>query len=504
MVTGLLTWTCLLLAPHGADDVFYMNQQNFQIPIKIAADRQADVKELLLFMSRDEGKSWKLHANATRDKKAFDILGQSDGPIWFSIAVVDNNNRQDPPDPSRVPPGQKLFIDTVKPEVRIVSAERIGNDIDVHWEVHEANPDWTSLRLDYRVGDSPGGEPVPLPIKPGDHGTYRFTVNVPGPVTLRLQLRDLARNEGVDEKVVAGDRSPADRGVISAGAVEPSGMRTAPSGTQSGFDGSSAASPRVPAPGNTGMSMSTSTSNSSTGTVASASPIAGGNPNRVGALPPLRIVNKKLVKLDFEVAEYGPSGVGSVDVYVTTDEGANWELTKPEPGTALPVSGDVKSMGPLTGSVSVLLPRDGVIYGFYLVLKNRAGLGQPPPRGGDTPQLRVELDTTPPKAEMYAPVAEPSRHDALILSWWAEDRNLATNPVTIEWSAQREGPWEFIGEPQLPNTGKFSWQLPGKIPPKVFLRLTVRDTAGNTAIAQTAESILIDVKAPVLGTVRLH
>jgi hypothetical protein len=506
MVTGWLTWAVLLLAPNGpTDDVIYMNQRNFQIPIRIAADRQADVKELILYMSQDKGQSWGIHSRAPRDKKAFDIYAQKDGPMWFSIAVVDQNDRADPPDPYKVAPGQKLFIDTAKPEVRIVSAERVGNEIDIRWEARDANPDWATLHLDYRLGDSPGGQPVPVPIQPGDQGTYRLKVAGPGPVTLRLQLKDLAGNEGVDEKVVPADRSLLDRSVVSAGGVDPGGIRTAAGTTQAGA-ASATSAPITPiaSPGASGGSGVPASPVAQSGSPASTAPGAPAVANRLGALPPLRIVNKKQVKLDFEVTEYGPSGLGSVDVFVTTDEGATWELTKPEPGSVLPVSGEVRGSAPLVGSVAVMLPRDGVIYGFYLVVKSRAGIGQEPPRSGDTPQLRLELDTTPPKAEMYAPQPEPGRSDALNLTWWAEDRNMATNPVTLEWSAQREGPWEFIGQPQLPNTGKFTWQVPAKIPPKVFLRLTARDTAGNTAIAQTPEPVVIDLSRPKVGAIKVH
>jgi hypothetical protein len=516
MVTGWLTLACLLLAPTpGApaapDNVWYTSQHSFQIPIKINPERRADVKELILFASTDEGNNWRIFARSGSDKDAFTVNNAPEGSVWFSIAVVDQSGRQDPADPRGQRPGQKVFVDAIKPEVQIVSAERIGNEIDIHWEVREANPDWQTLRLDYSVADVPGGQPVPLPIQPGEHGTYKLKVNVPGPVTLRLQLKDRAGNEGVCEKVVPGGNSsaaasglqtisataPADRGVLSPVSSGP-GLMPPPSPTPDHTPISSSSMSPVTKPTPIGSSGDVPAHSGS-----SSSPIAGGSvPANAGALPPLRIVNKKQVKIDFDVTDYGPSGVGSVDVYVTTDEGATWELTKAEPGT-MPVVGDGKGSGPLTGSVSALLPKDGVIYGFYLVVKSRAGLGQDPPRSGDVPQLRVELDTLPPKAELYAPQPESGRGDVLRLAWWAEDRNLATNPVTLEWAAQKEGPWEFIGDAQLPNSGKFSWTVPQKIPPQVYLRLTVRDTAGNTAIAQTPNPVMIDLNKPKPSNIRV-
>ena len=60
---------------------------------------------------------------------------------------------QEPADVSRGPPDQKILIDTVRPVVRIVSAQRQGEDIVVAWEIQEEHPDWTSLKLEYRSLD---------------------------------------------------------------------------------------------------------------------------------------------------------------------------------------------------------------------------------------------------------------------------------------------------------------------------------------------------------------
>jgi hypothetical protein len=227
-------------------------------------------------------------------------------------------------------------------------------------------------------------------------------------------------------------------------------------------------------------------------------------PTRLGPLPPLKVLNKKQVKLDFDVAKYGPSGLGGVDVYVTTDEGATWEKSRTPPEVSLPVSAEATgaSPAPVRGSVTVEMPQQGVVYGFYLVVKSRAGRGKPPPRPGDAPHVRIEVDTTMPLAELYAPQQDPGgRRDTLVLTWKAEDKNLAPSPVTLEWAAQVGGPWEFIGGPQLPNTGRYNWQIGSKVPHRVYLRLTVRDVAGNVAVAQTPEPVLIDLSEPEVSNV---
>ena len=80
-------------------------------------------------------------------------------------------------------------------------------------------------------------------------------------------------------------------------------------------------------------------------------------------------------------------------------------------------------------------------------------------------------------------------------------------------AATPAGPWDYIGEPQLPNTGaqlpnttgSYEWRVPKNVPVRVYLRLTVRDAAGNVSVAQTNAPQLVDFARPeakILGLVR--
>src|SRR5262249_44739620 len=129
MSTGWMAWACLMLAmgaPGGADEIVYINQKGFTIPISVKPERRGDVRELILHLSRDQGKTWEIYGRAAPDKKGFDFFSTGDGLLYFSIAVTDKQGRQDPPDPYRAEVGQKICIDTVKPVMKIVSAERVG------------------------------------------------------------------------------------------------------------------------------------------------------------------------------------------------------------------------------------------------------------------------------------------------------------------------------------------------------------------------------------------
>ena len=64
----------------------------------------------------------------------------------------------------------------------------------------------------------------------------------------------------------------------------------------------------------------------------------------------MQIVNKKQVKLGFDVSRFGPSGLGRVDVYMTTDEGDTWSEMKLNGG--VPAAGarpEMRGQRPVSG-----------------------------------------------------------------------------------------------------------------------------------------------------------
>jgi hypothetical protein len=216
-----------------------------------------------------------------------------------------------------------------------------------------------------------------------------------------------------------------------------------------------------------------------------------------GGLAAVELVNKPQAKIDFQIGKYGASGLGGVDVYVTTDNGTTWTLC-PNDRVTLPSASEMRGGGgPVTGSVMVDLKQEGVVHGYYIVVKSRAGRGLKPPEPGTPPQVRIEEDITPPQVALFAPQPDSGRRDSLLLTWTATDKNLANNCVTLEWTDRKDGgQWNAIGTPDMANSGQYSWQVPANAPPSVFLRLAVRDTAGNVAVAETQEPVLVDLSVP--------
>ena len=204
MGTGLLTMVWLLLAPAaGAPGVSNMMQRNFKIPIHIDPARRDHIKELILLSSTDQGKSWHHEATVTADKDAFTYYAPNDGLYWFSVTVVDKNGKRDPEDPAQSSEVLKVLVDSTKPEVHLWT-ERQGDDITARWEVREENPEWASLKMEYRLVDVPGGAWNVVPLTAGPTGQATFRPSSWAHVAVRLQMQDSAGNFGtVSSEVVA-------------------------------------------------------------------------------------------------------------------------------------------------------------------------------------------------------------------------------------------------------------------------------------------------------------
>ena len=121
MGTGTLTLAYLLLAAGATPDVWPINQSNIRIPIHVDPVRRPLIKQLILYASNDEGRTWNQASIATPDQEAFAFSAPTDGVYWFTVTVVDPQGNSEPKDIYKVPPSQKILIDTLKPQVKITA-----------------------------------------------------------------------------------------------------------------------------------------------------------------------------------------------------------------------------------------------------------------------------------------------------------------------------------------------------------------------------------------------
>lgn len=507
----------MMCAPGQAPaDMTTWNTPTMNIPIDYNPGKRGEIKELLLFVSADQGQTWQQHAVAVPDRDThFTYNAPADGTYWFNMVVVEKSGRREPADVFKAAPALKVLFDTKKPAVSIASAQRNGESVTVAWKVTEKNPDWSKFKLEYSTN---GNVWTPVGTRPEADGSATFKAAGSGTLNVRVMLTDLAGHTGEMSTPVAGTAAVAtskpeekplvlttggemaipptigsavgDRAKDSRLPSEPKGTDTPPSPGASGLalppaPGTAGAPvidplPPPPMPGvvppvTEPVGVSTSTSN----------------------LPVAQVINVTTFKMAYEVEDRGASGVGKAEVYVTRDEGKTWKLhttiEKPESPLVIDLTkgGNDKVEG---------------MYGFRVILQSGAGLGREAPKGGEAPDIRVDVDVTGPSIVIYEPVPDKTQKDTMILQWKAIDAHMATDPITLEWADSPKGPWfpvaakEGIGasEPKrLPNTSSHHWKLPASFPShKVYLKATARDTAGNVSEVVSDRPILVDLNKP--------
>jgi len=450
MASGtLLLASVLLTVGQVPSDVACFNHRNLRIPIGIHPSKRAEIAQLLLFVSSDEGKNWHQEAVVPPENDEFLFYAPADGMYWLKVATVNKKGKQEPEDVTKGPPDQKVLIDTLKPMLRIVSARRAGDEVVVAWEIQEEYPDPGSLKLEYRAADASPEQWSSIPVAQKLIDEARVRPNSAGPLVVRLQIKDLAGNFSFAQAEVPGlngvtaasfkantadtapppapfvapppevqpapvqesknvaiarlpERNPGDPGINPSAGYSPPppqplpvAVPPAPEPEAKVVARSDAPRPPVPPP--------------------AAPASAPAEPAR-SVLPAPRLVNNPELVLEYQLDKVGPSGIGSVELWLTQTDGQTWQRWAEDP--------DAKA---LTGGGkyrrTVDLPGEG-IYGFRLVVKSKAGRGRPAPVSGDLPELRIEVDTTPPEAVLLEPRPDPQRKDALILQWKVKDRNL--------------------------------------------------------------------------------
>jgi hypothetical protein len=202
----------------------------------------------------------------------------------------------------------------------------------------------------------------------------------------------------------------------------------------------------------------------------------------------VRFVNNTRISLNYDIKDVGPSKVSVVELWYTQD-GRNWQK----------YNEDTTARSPYV----VTVEREGQ-YGFTLLAKSGVGLGDPPPRAGDPPQIWVEVDLTKPLVQLRSvDVGRGSETGYLTINWLASDKNLGTQPITLSYAERPEGHWTPIAA-NLQNSGRFVWRMPPEVPYRFLVRVEAADKAGNIGSAENepAKPVIVDLSQPkvqVLG-----
>ncbi|GBD35216.1 hypothetical protein HRbin36_00322 [bacterium HR36] len=417
---GLGLWGYGAIALGQLSEPFYVNQLTFRIPFQIDEPDRGQLREVQLLVSVDQGRTWQEVGRAGPQERHLSYRALRDGEHWFVVRTVDSEGRSYPASLEKVRPGLIVIVDTAPPRVRLEALPAEREQIGIRWEAQDEYLDLNSLEVEWR---HVGSDWQVLPIERRASGSKYWTPAARGPVEVRLRVRDRAGNLGQALVVL-------------------------PTGTGDRASGSPSA-----APSQTGSSL--------------------------GGVP-FRIVNSSEVSLAYSLEDVGPSGIASVELWMTRD-GKTWAK----------LGEDEDKISPIVAR----LPGEG-LYGLSLAVRNGVGNGQPPPRPGDSPQLWLEVDLTPPRVQILS--CEPTRggeNGILTITWSASDKNLAPQPISLYYASRLEGPWTNIAT-ALENTGRYVWRIPNGTPYQFYVRVEAVDRAGNVGTAETPKPVIVDLSVP--------
>ena len=512
------------------------------------------IRQVELHVSNDGGQVWQLAKVVPPTSDTFIYTAPSDGRYWFHIVTEDLKGNKDPANLTTEPPAMKVLFDTKAPTVAFTNVKRTADEATVEWRIEDQFPNEMATRfyfrgecLRYRLarGNRTGrvAQRRPLPRechwtdhRPSGrcgHGWQHgrrdegdSTGKPAGHANNDEPVADDAERSAAGEHRDSGERYHSAAGFRSAWRSHRTGRSGRAGGpTRRHFDGSddshSACRPsslhtasrrgrsRDPAGGrhdSTGFRGTDDTIDHRAD-----SHFRSAHVGRTGQRQhdertgdrnePAPGYQRPAFDLNYQVEQCGSSGISRVDLWVTHDDGRSWVWWSQHDGRESPVK---VNLGTTSNQ-----HQEG-LYGFRLVPVSGAGLSDATPTAGDAPDMRIIVDITAPAVKIFPAVADPNDPNALMLQWEAMDKNFGDDPITIEWCETATGPWRPVATAvvsdspsglgiltkRLSNTGKYSWHVPNGLPPRVYLKVTAKDAAGNTTEQVTREPILIDLTKP--------
>lgn len=476
----------------------YWNKPVFQLPVMIEDPVRAGLSHVVLYFKDHPSKAWMIKEKALPTQRQFTVKATQDGEYWFAVVTVDKSGRSNPVDVQREPPGVIVVLDSKAPHVEVRPYTGAGS-IGARLEVRDENLDPTKTRFEFQTADMVWRSLDPLPNQPDTYivpPQARFTGMV------RASATDRANNTTVREinlgSMLMGESPPSlvDDPIKRASINNPPVLKMPDPPKQEHPKAASAGDPPSQLP-NVGSVLPPHVENKGA-TGGPQYPLGHIGHSTSNTQPPKQVVdvlNKQLVKsthvlLDYQIEQAGASGVGKVEIWVTSDQGQSWRRLGEDADRKSPAEID--------------LPGEG-LFGVSLVVTNGRGFGGTPPAPGDTPDWWIEVDATKPMAELVSVrpgVAEEA--NTLVINWMARDRNFASEPIDLYYAVAREGPWTPIAK-GLKNDGRYRWSVPQEVGAQTYIRLIATDKAGNATVCETAQPVPLDdqsrPRARVVGVV---
>jgi hypothetical protein len=202
----LAAWWLSLALPTApaqeAENIHYTHQKSFLIPF-VTDRNERRIRQLLLHVSEDHGKTYQVVANASPGGEGFQFTARHDGWYWFAVQTLDTEGRYHPSNPALAPPGLKVCVDTTPPQVSLKSVLPDKGTVGVEWDLRDDNLDLNSLRLEYRRQGGTGDWITLNTRKDLPRAQFGWSPAGAGPFEVRLTVNDKAGNKAQGAVAVA-------------------------------------------------------------------------------------------------------------------------------------------------------------------------------------------------------------------------------------------------------------------------------------------------------------
>jgi hypothetical protein len=349
--------------------------------------------------------------------------------------------------------------------------------VQISWSVQDDALELNTLRLRVR---QPQREWKEQTVRRVATGSEDLRVEGTGMFEVELSVADLAGNETVEtrqlkirpstsspsttrEKIAGHQRDPGGDGLEMASQFPGVRSRTA----QSSATPSTVARNTPATPAHDSASRTRNVRRTATSDLRVTEP-------QVAAPRTVRHVNTLQFEVKYRLREVAPGERIPVELWMTADGGATWQLA----------GRDDDGRGPMR--VSVDQPGE---YGVQLAYRTGSGRDIPRPQDGTPPRDLFIVDRRAPELELLSLQSTKSaRGQVVTIRWKAADEHFGERPLRLLWSTTAEGPWDEAAT-EIPNEGEFRWQPAAHVPETVYVRLEARDLAGNLRIAESSRPV---------------
>jgi len=106
---------CLAPPPAESADpaVYTIQQRTFRVPVQVES-RRTEIEQITLFVSTDQGKTWKEAGVIAPDEESFRYKAPADGTYWFAVQIVLKNKTKEPAELRLLEPALKVAVESPK------------------------------------------------------------------------------------------------------------------------------------------------------------------------------------------------------------------------------------------------------------------------------------------------------------------------------------------------------------------------------------------------------